>query len=88
MPRKKVVPRAKPRRRRMETKGEAVEGWLAEEEDGKPARRGRPKSAVERKPVTVYLPVALHKSGRMKALDEERTFSDLVADAVAAYLQR
>lgn len=88
MPRKKAVPRAKPRRRRTEAKGEAVEGWLSEETNAKPARRGRPKSAVERKPATVYLPSELHKSGKMKALDEERTFSDLVAHAVAAYLQR
>lgn len=91
MPRKKAVPRAKPRRRRTETKGEAVEGWLSEDEAAKPEparRRGRPKKAVERKAVTVYLPGQLHKDGKMRALDEERTFSDLVEEALAAYLKR
>jgi predicted HicB family RNase H-like nuclease len=88
MPRKKAVPRAKPRRRRSETKGEAVEGWLSEEEAATSSgRRGRPKKAVARKPVTVYLPPELHKSGKIKALDEEKTFSDLVADALAEYLR-
>ena len=88
MPRKKTVPRAKPRRRRAEAKGEAVEGWLSEEESTKPVRRGRPRKTVERKAVTIYLPVTLHKDGKRRALDEERTFSDLVEEVLAVYLKR
>lgn len=102
MPRKKTVPRATPRRRpkaaksESRSKGAAMEDWLSgdkPDEGGGGSRtqtrsRGRPKAAVERKPVTVYIPPALHKTGKRKALDEDRTFSDLVSDALAAYLGR
>lgn len=90
MPRKKEIPRARPRRRAAASakKAEVVEGWLEEKDAPDPQRgRGRPKSTVARKAVTVYIPAPLHKDGKRRALDEERTFSDLVVEAISAYLK-
>lgn len=89
MPRKKEIPRARPRRRAAAsaTKTEVVESWLEEKEKPPAPRRGRPKSTVTRKAVTVYIPTSLHKDGKRRALDEERTFSDLVVEAISSYLK-
>ena len=75
----KTVPRVSAKKK--DANEAAASAWLGEKRG-----RGRPPSDVEKVSMHAYVPVAVHRAARIRAFEEGRAMSNLVEEAICAYL--